>query len=70
MLTYRILVARLHRCLEKGLSYDVLDSETLLDFGDFINAQDEVIVGPAVDGYEPVKCRYPIDVPARFFQTD
>jgi hypothetical protein len=50
------------------LSYLLIDSTNLLDSVSFTNAQDQVYVGPAVDGYEPVTNRYLTDDSARFIQ--
>lgn len=47
---------------EKGLSYQLLDSTNLV-FGDSFDAQDQVIVDPAVDSYDPMFDRYLIDEP-------
>ncbi len=51
-----------------GLTYQLLDSATLQDFGSSINTQDDVIVGPAVDGYEPVTNRYLMDASPMFLR--
>ncbi|MGD9417786.1 MAG: Ig-like domain-containing protein [Verrucomicrobiota bacterium JB025] len=53
---------------ELGISYQVLDSPTLQHFGSSVDAWDEVIVGPAVDGFEPVTTRYLIGASANFLQ--
>uniref|UniRef100_UPI0035629126 hypothetical protein n=1 Tax=Pontiella sp. TaxID=2837462 RepID=UPI0035629126 len=52
----------------EGLSYWVIDSTNLLGSVSFTNSADQIIVGPAVDGYEPVTNRYEIDLPERFIQ--
>ena len=49
--------------LERGLSYRLMDSLDLI-FGNSFDAEDQVIVDPTVDGYEPVFNRYLIDDPA------
>ncbi|MGD7651700.1 MAG: glycosyl hydrolase [Verrucomicrobiales bacterium] len=53
---------------EVGLIYGLSDSTTLDDFGDSLNAQDDVLIGAEVDGYEPVTNRYLLGEPAKFLQ--
>ncbi|MGE9270452.1 MAG: glycosyl hydrolase [Verrucomicrobiales bacterium] len=54
--------------VELGLSYQLLDSDSLQDFGSSIDAQDAVIVGPEVDGFEPIMNRYLVDEDANFIR--
>jgi hypothetical protein len=53
---------------QQGLSYLLIDSTNLVDSIVTTNAQDQVFVGPAVDGYEPVTNRYEIEEPVQFIQ--
>ncbi|MGE9269723.1 MAG: Ig-like domain-containing protein, partial [Verrucomicrobiales bacterium] len=53
---------------ELGLSYQVMDSSALDAFGGSIDRQDEVIVGPEVDGFEPVKNRYLMEEASKFLR--
>jgi hypothetical protein len=52
----------------QGLSYLLIDSTNLVDSVAFTNAQDQIFVGPAVDGYEPVTNRYLTDESEKFIK--
>jgi hypothetical protein len=52
----------------QGLTYLLIDSTNLVDSVSNTNAQDQVLVGPAVDGYEPVTNRYNTDDPVKFIK--
>ncbi|WP_372847407.1 Ig-like domain-containing protein, partial [Pontiella sp.] len=52
----------------QGLSYLLIDSTNLINSVSSTNAQDQILVGPAIDGYEPVTNRYLIDGAAKFIQ--
>jgi hypothetical protein len=54
--------------INEGLSYVLIDSTNLVDAATFTNAQDQILVGPAVDGYQAVTNRYVAEDPARFIQ--
>ncbi|MDF7799094.1 Ig-like domain-containing protein [Pontiellaceae bacterium B1224] len=54
--------------IERGLSYQLIDSTNLVSSVLHTNAQDQLRIGPAVDGYEPVTNRYQTDKPVRFLQ--
>ncbi|MDF7799095.1 Ig-like domain-containing protein [Pontiellaceae bacterium B1224] len=56
--------------IAQGLSYQLLNSTNLITSVVFTNAQDQIDVGPAVDGYEPVTNRYLTDKPVRFIQLE
>ncbi|MDF7799348.1 acetylxylan esterase [Pontiellaceae bacterium B1224] len=51
-----------------GLSYLLIDSTNLVDSVANTNAQDQILIGPALDGYEPVTNRYLTDESAKFIQ--
>ncbi len=51
---------------EEGLSYLLIDSMNLIGSVATTNAQDQIFVGPAIDGYEPVTNRYKTDDPIKF----
>jgi hypothetical protein len=53
---------------EQGLSYLLIDSTNLVESVASTNAQDQILVGPAVDGYEPVTNRYMTDDSAKFIK--
>jgi hypothetical protein len=53
---------------EQGLSYLLIDSTNLVGSVASTNAQDQIFVGPSVDGYEPVTNRYLTDDPAKFIE--
>jgi hypothetical protein len=53
---------------EQDLSYLLIDSTNLMNSVSFTNAQDQIYVGPAVDGYEPVTNRYSTDEPVKFIE--
>ncbi|WP_372847187.1 carbohydrate-binding protein, partial [Pontiella sp.] len=55
---------------EAGLSYLLIDSTNLVDSVSHTNAQDQILVGPAVDGYEPVTNRYEADEAVRFIKLE
>jgi hypothetical protein len=48
----------------------LIDTTNLVESVANTNAQDLVIVGPAVDGYEPVTNRYAADEPVQFIQLN
>jgi hypothetical protein len=52
----------------QGLSYLLIDSTNLMAVAASTNAQDQILIGPAVAGFELVTNRYAIDGPARFIQ--
>lgn len=52
----------------QGLSYLLIDSTNLVDAVSFTNTQDQIHVGPAVDGYEPVTNRYRTGDPVKFIK--
>jgi hypothetical protein len=54
--------------LEQDLAYLLIDSTNLLDSVLSTNAQDQILIGPAVDGYEPVTNRYLTDDPTKFIE--
>ncbi|VGO15663.1 hypothetical protein PDESU_04248 [Pontiella desulfatans] len=54
----------------EGLSYWLIDSTSLVESVTATNTQDHVIVGPAVNGYEPVTNRYEADGAARFIKLE
>ncbi len=54
--------------VEQGLSYLLVDTAELVSPTPATNTQDQILVGSAVDGYEPVTNRYPIDDPVKFIQ--
>ncbi|MDF7801294.1 Ig-like domain-containing protein [Pontiellaceae bacterium B1224] len=54
--------------VEQGLSYLLIDSTNLLGSVVYTNAQDQILVGPSVDGYEPVTNRYETDEPGTFIE--
>ncbi|VGO13047.1 hypothetical protein PDESU_01601 [Pontiella desulfatans] len=54
----------------QGLDYLLIDSTSLVDSASTTNAQDQVQVGPAIDGYEPVTNRYLTDDSAMFIQLE
>ncbi|VGO19725.1 hypothetical protein [Pontiella sulfatireligans] len=51
-----------------GLTYLLIDSTNLVDSSSTTNAQDQVLVGLAVDGYELVTNRYLTDSPDKFIR--
>jgi hypothetical protein len=53
---------------ELGLNYLLIDSTNLVTSVASTNAQDQILVGAAVDSYEPVTNRYVAEGPAKFFQ--
>jgi hypothetical protein len=53
---------------EQGLSYLLIDSTNLVGSVASTNAQDQIFIGPSVDGYEPVTNRYLTDDPAKFIE--
>jgi hypothetical protein len=54
--------------VEQGLSYLLIETTNLVDSVRSTNTQDKVLVGPAVDGYEPVTNRYVVDGPTQFVE--
>ncbi|VGO19744.1 hypothetical protein [Pontiella sulfatireligans] len=54
----------------QGLSYLLIDSTNLVNSSSSTNAQDQVLVGPAVDGYEPVTNRYLTDDPVKYIKLE
>ncbi len=52
----------------QGLSYLLIDFTNLLEGALSTNTQDQMLVGPAVDGYESVTNRYHVDMPERFIE--
>ncbi|WP_168442093.1 Ig-like domain-containing protein [Pontiella desulfatans] len=50
----------------QGLTYLLIDSTNLVDSVSFTNAQNEILVGPSVDGYESVTNRYRTDDPVKY----
>jgi hypothetical protein len=52
----------------QGLSYLLIDTSNLVGSVSSTNAQDQLIVGSSVDGYEPVTNRYVTDESAKFIQ--
>ncbi len=52
----------------QDLSYLLVDTTNLVNSSSSTNTQDQIRVGPAVDGYEPVTNRYLTDDPAKFLQ--
>ncbi|MDF7808789.1 Ig-like domain-containing protein [Pontiellaceae bacterium B12219] len=54
----------------EGLSYLMMDTTNLIGSVFMTNAQDQILVGPAVDGYESVTNRYAADVPAAFIKLE
>ncbi|WP_372806791.1 hypothetical protein, partial [Pontiella sp.] len=53
-----------------GLSYLLIDSTNLIDSVTHTNAQDQILIGPSIDGYEPVTNRYEADEPLRFIKLE
>jgi hypothetical protein len=51
-----------------GLSYLLIDSTNLVSSGLGTNTQDQILVGPSVDGYEPVTNRYMMDSSVKFIE--
>ncbi|MDF7807193.1 LamG domain-containing protein [Pontiellaceae bacterium B12219] len=54
--------------IDQGLQYLLIDSTNLVVSVSTTNMQDQILIGPAVDGYEPVTNRYATDVPEKFIQ--
>ena len=52
----------------EGLSYLLIDSTNLMNAVISTNTQDQILVGPADGGYEPVTNRYLTDDPSAFIQ--
>ncbi|VGO19742.1 Ig domain-containing protein [Pontiella sulfatireligans] len=52
----------------QGLSYLLIDTTNLVNSSSSTNAADQILVGPLVDGYEPVTNRYVTDELAKFIQ--
>ncbi|MDF7826518.1 hypothetical protein P4B35_20980 [Pontiellaceae bacterium B12227] len=55
---------------EQGMSYLLIDSTNLMDSALSTNMQDQILVGPSADGYEPVTNRYVADDPAQFIKLE
>ncbi|WP_372846651.1 hypothetical protein [Pontiella sp.] len=53
---------------EQGLTYLLIDTTNLVDSVACTNMQDQIFVGPAVDGYETVTNRYADEGLAKFFR--
>jgi hypothetical protein len=56
--------------LEQGLSYLLIDSTNLVESTTHTNAQDQILVGTEVDGFEPVTNRYRINDPVKFIRIN
>ena len=54
----------------QGLSYLLIDTTNLLGSVSNTNAQDQILVGDEVGGYEPVTNRYKADDPAKFIRLN
>ncbi|MEI6892643.1 MAG: family 43 glycosylhydrolase [Pontiella sp.] len=54
--------------VNEGLNYQLIDSTNLVNSVSSTNAQDQVLVGPAFDGYETVTNRYVTDDLIKFIQ--
>jgi hypothetical protein len=54
----------------EGLSYWLIDSASLLDPATSTNAQDQILVGPTVEGYEPVTNRYEVSDQDKFIRLE
>jgi hypothetical protein len=65
---FEIIHDRRSDYLGQGLSYLLIESTNLVNSTIYTNAQDQILVGDAVDGYEPVTNRYEIDGPTKFIQ--
>lgn len=54
-----------------GLTYNLIDTENLVSgISPSTNAQDQVLIGTVVDGYEPVTNRYVTDDPVKFVELE
>uniref|UniRef100_UPI0035614DAE hypothetical protein n=1 Tax=Pontiella sp. TaxID=2837462 RepID=UPI0035614DAE len=54
----------------EGLAYMLIDSADLSGGAAATNAQDQIFVGPAVDGYEAVTNRYEAVAPVKFIRLE
>ncbi|VGO13158.1 hypothetical protein PDESU_01712 [Pontiella desulfatans] len=54
----------------EDISYWLIDSEDLLDSAGYTNRQDQILVGPEDNGYEPVTNRYEADESAMFIKVE
>ncbi len=54
----------------EGLSYWLIDTTDLIYGIPVTNGQDQILVGPAIDGYEPVTNRYEVDSEVKFIRLE